>query len=74
MLNKITHNILLRVIEKEIDIVKLKYGKAIIIDAAILIESGILKRCDKVWVVVADKNKIRKNNEQRKYFKTRCYQ
>ncbi len=56
VLNKITHKYIMKEIEQKIEDEKRKkrYSK-IIIDAALLIEVGLNKICDEVWLVVADK-------------------
>ena len=53
MLNKITHHYITIEVEKTIEIYD---GDIIGIDGAVLIESGISKKCDKVLSVLADKD------------------
>ncbi|MDK2799936.1 MAG: dephospho-CoA kinase [Clostridiales bacterium] len=56
LLNKITHKYIIQKIHEEIEIETLKKEyDIIIVDAAVLIESGLYELCDMVWVVVADK-------------------
>jgi len=55
-LNRITHPHIINEIKKEIEIIK-NNGEynSIIIDAAVLIDSGLSLLCDEIWVVTADK-------------------
>jgi dephospho-CoA kinase len=56
LLNQITHKYIIHNIKEEIKIEMRKNTyNIIIIDAAILIESGLYEICDAVWVVVANK-------------------
>jgi len=56
-LNKITHKYIFSEIEKEIQrVYKLGTYKFIIIDAAILIEIGLHRLCDKIILVTADES------------------
>jgi len=55
-LNKITHKYILKAIIKKIKSIKKKYKSFnyIVIDAPLLIETGLNNKCDFVWLVNAD--------------------
>jgi len=55
VLNDITHPEIVKRISEKIDDLKKAGVKAIIIDAAILIEMGLNKYCDKIWFIQTNK-------------------
>ncbi len=65
LLNGITHKYIVNRIKQKIDMERQKGAYYIIIDAAILIESGLYIQCDEVWVVIAHKDQRLKRIMQR---------
>lgn len=55
VLNDITHPEIVKRISRKVDNLKKTGVKAIVIDAAILIEMGLNKYCDKIWYIQTDK-------------------
>ena len=56
LLNQITHTYIVERIKQDIEWKRAKQAyTSIIVDAAVLVESGLYKICDRVWVVVADR-------------------
>ena len=54
-LNAITHPEIIKRIIRQADEYKAKGAKVIVIDAAVLIESGLYKYCDVIWLVLVEK-------------------
>ncbi|MFZ5352983.1 MAG: dephospho-CoA kinase [Bacillota bacterium] len=55
LLNKITHPEIIESVKKEIELLRDQGCKVAVVDAAILIEMGLNKYVDYVWLVVVDK-------------------
>lgn len=54
LLNHITHPEIIKRVKEKVDEYKQKGAKAIVIDAAILIEAGLDYYCDSIWLVSVD--------------------
>ncbi|MCR5154209.1 MAG: dephospho-CoA kinase [Lachnospiraceae bacterium] len=69
LINSITHPLVAKEVLKEIDEAE-KNGKykLALIEAALLIESGIYKLCDEVWLVLAnEEDRVQRMKENRNY-------
>ncbi len=65
LLNSITHQYIIERIKQKKEMERVNGAYHIIVDAAILIESGLYKQCDEVWVVIAHKDQRLKRIIQR---------
>ncbi len=55
LLNEITHPAIIENVNVTIEVLKKQQKKAVVVDAAILIEMGLNKYTDCVWLVLADR-------------------
>jgi dephospho-CoA kinase len=68
ILNSITHPEIIRLVREEIEGLEHKMCKVAIVDAAILIEMGLYKYVDEVWLVVVNREtQIRRLMERDKF-------
>ena len=68
-LNELTHPLVRRAIEEELDrLTKEQYRGVVVIEAALLIEAGYKEICDSLWYVYAPlKDRVRRMKEKRGY-------